>query len=48
MKMPWTLKAGEFVALIEGGQYPGYAVKTIHGVLTPVSNPDSHGTNNLG
>ncbi len=42
------LSAGEFVALIEGAQYPDYAVKTIHGVPTPVSNPDNRGTNNLG
>ncbi len=42
------LTAGEFIILIESGQYPGYAVRTVHGVPTPVSNPDSRGTNNLG
>jgi hypothetical protein len=43
-----VLSAQEFVALIESGKYPGYAVKEIKGVPTPVSNPDGRGTNNLG
>lgn len=42
------LTVGDFVALIESGQYPDYAVKMIHGAPTPVSNPDGRGTNNLG
>lgn len=42
------LSVEEFIALIEGGQYPGYSVKVINGLSTPVSNPDNRGTNNLG
>lgn len=42
------LDASQFVALIEAGQYRGYAVKMVNGVPTPVSNPDERGTNNLG
>jgi hypothetical protein len=42
------LSAPQFVASIESGKYPGYAVKTIKGIPTPVSNPDGRGTNNLG
>jgi hypothetical protein len=42
------LDASQFVALIEAGQYRGYAVKMVNGVPTPVSNPDGRGTNNLG
>lgn len=42
------LSVGEFIALIEDGQYPGYIVKTINGTLTPISKPDNRGTNNLG
>ena len=42
------LTAGEFASLIESGLYPGYTVKMIKGMPTPVSNPDSRGTNNLG
>lgn len=42
------LTAGEFVALIESGQYPGYTVKIIKGIATPVSIPDSREANNLG
>ncbi len=42
------LTAEEFIGLIKKGQYPGYAVKLIHGVPTPVSNPDTHKINNLG
>ncbi len=43
-----VISAQEFVALIESGKYPDYAVKEIKGVPTPVSNPDGRGTNNLG
>jgi hypothetical protein len=42
------LSVGDVVALIEEGKYPGYAVKLIRGIPTPVSNPDGRGTNNLG
>lgn len=42
------LTAVEFVAQIEAGQYPNYTVKMVHGIATPVSNPDSRKTNNLG
>ena len=42
------LTASEFIALIKQGKYPTYAVKVIHGVPTPVSNPDNRETNNLG
>ena len=37
----------EFVALIKKGEYPGYTVKAINGVLTPVSKPDNRKSNNL-
>lgn len=42
------LTVNEFILQIEAGQYPGYTVKQINGLPTPVSNPDSRGTNNLG
>jgi len=42
------LTVDEFVTLIEAGQYPGYSIKTVQGMATPVSKPDGHGTNNLG
>lgn len=42
------LSCSELVALIQSGKYPGYSVKEIKGVLTPVSNPDSRESNNLG
>ncbi len=35
-----VLSASQFVSLIESGKYPNYAVKTIKGIPTPVSNPD--------
>ena len=38
----------EFVTKIQTGEYPGYTVKTINGIETPVSKPDGRGTNNLG
>ena len=38
----------EFIAKIQAGEYPGYTVKTINGIETPVSKPDGRGTNNLG
>ena len=42
------LTATEFIAFIESGKYPEYAVKMVHGVPTPVSNPDGRKVNNLG
>ncbi len=42
------LTVDEFISLIKAGQYPGYSIKTVQGKPTPVSKPDSHGTNNLG
>lgn len=42
------LTVDEFISLIEAGEYPGYAIKAVRGKPTPVSKPDSHGTNNLG
>lgn len=38
----------QLVALIKEGIYPTYTVKVIHGIPTPVSNPDYRDTNNLG
>lgn len=38
----------EFVRKIEQGGYPNYHVRRVHGVKTPVSNPDRSGHNNLG
>lgn len=43
-----VMSASEFVSRIEAGKYPGYTVKMINGLPTPVSLPDSRGTNNLG
>jgi hypothetical protein len=37
-----------FVRAIEQDQYPGYHVREINGVKTPVSNPDHSTGNNLG
>jgi len=37
----------QFVRKIESGAYPHYHVRTINGVKTPVSNPDSSENNNL-
>lgn len=42
------LNRAQFVRRIEQGEYDGYHVRIIHGVKTPVSNPDSSGNNNLG
>ena len=33
---------------IEAGKLPGYHVREINGVKTPVSNPDNSDNNNLG
>ena len=37
----------QFVSEIEHGNYPGYHVREVHGVKTPVSNPDGKPGNNL-
>lgn len=37
----------EFVRQIDSGNYPGYHIREIHGVRTPVSNPDASENNNL-
>ena len=42
------LSRAQFVQRIERGEYDGYHVRVIHGVKTPVSNPDSSENNNLG
>ena len=38
----------QFVGRIEQGDYPKYHVRKVHGVKTPVSNPDGSENNNLG
>ena len=42
------LSRAQFVRKIEQGQYDSFHVRVIHGVKTPVSNPDSSENNNLG
>lgn len=37
----------QFVNQIKNGNYENYHVRTINGVETPVSNPDSKTNNNL-
>lgn len=37
----------QFVGQIEQGNYENYHIRTINGVKTPVSNPDSKRNNNL-
>lgn len=43
-----TLTRDELVTLIEAGEYPGYSVKLIRGVETPVSKRDGKRINNIG
>lgn len=43
-----NLSRAQFVRKIEQGEYDAYHVRVIHGVKTPVSNPDSSQNNNLG
>ncbi|WP_325891000.1 hypothetical protein [Grimontia sp. NTOU-MAR1] len=43
-----SMSRAQFVKAIEGGNYPKYHVRKINGVKTPVSNPDSKHSNNLG
>jgi hypothetical protein len=38
----------EFVAAIRAGEYPGYQVRKMHGVDTPVSRPNASVDDNLG
>lgn len=42
------LTRNDFVSLIQQQHYPGYTVKEIGGILTPVSQPDNDPENNLG
>jgi hypothetical protein len=43
-----TMPRAEAVRRIERGEYPGYHVRRIHGVKTPVSNPNGQSSDNLG
>lgn len=43
-----TLTRDELVALIQAGKYPGYSVKLIGGIETPVSKRDRKRINNIG
>ena len=42
-----TMSRSEFVRAIKDGKYPGYHIRDINGVKTPVSNPDGKEENNL-
>ena len=42
-----TMTRPTFVKEIENGNYEGYHVRKINGILTPVSNPDTSKNNNL-
>lgn len=42
------LSRPQFVKQIEEGEYSNYPVRKVHGVKTPVSNPDRTRDNNLG
>ncbi len=41
------MSRSDFVRRIEQGEYPGYHVRKVSGVKTPVSNPDQREGNNL-
>ena len=43
-----NMTLNQFVREIERGNYDNYHVRTINGVKTPASNPDSSSRNNLG
>ena len=43
-----NMNASQFARSIELGRYPGYHVRNINGIKTPVSNPDGDTNNNLG
>tara|TARA_Y100000590_G_C15269184_1_gene844330 strand:- start:127 stop:357 length:231 start_codon:yes stop_codon:yes gene_type:complete len=45
--MQKSLTREEFVTKIKENEYPGYFIKIINGIETPVSKPDDHNTNNL-
>jgi hypothetical protein len=47
-KKETVMTLDEFLAQIQAGEYPGYAVKEINGKPTPVSNRDGRRSNNLG
>ncbi len=38
----------QFAKKIDAGEYPDYHVKNIHGLRTPVSNPNGNEGDNLG
>jgi hypothetical protein len=42
------MSRAEFVKGIEQGKYPGYHIRKVRGIKTPVSNPDGRTGNNLG
>ena len=42
------LTRAAFVKGINDGAYPDYHTRLIHGVITPVSNPNSSSGDNLG
>ncbi len=41
------MSRAEFVKKIQADDYPGYHIRKINGVKTPVSNPDASINNNL-
>jgi hypothetical protein len=41
------MSRAEFVKQIEGGNFGDYHVRKVHGLKTPVSNPDRSEGNNL-
>lgn len=43
-----TMTRAQFVRRIEQGLCPGFHVRDINGIKTPVSNPDEKKGNNLG
>ena len=43
-----NMTRGQFVREINSGNYTNYHVRSINGISTPVSNPDSTRNNNLG
>ena len=42
------MSRAKFVKAIEQGKYDNYHVRKVHGVKTPISNPDDTDNNNLG
>ena len=42
------MSRAEFVRQIRSGDRPGYHIRDVNGVATPVSNPDRSEGNNLG